>query len=143
MKNKLPTLKAQPFSLHSINSSKIPTMLGNSIKPSLGDGQKREDERKKRKVLRLLRSTAHFCRDNDYSLQKRKKADFIRRSVFLLIDFSRGNLGRVRLAIKARFSKIVRKVRNDFVFPLGIINTYLYLYIGWKIEIFRFYMIYN
>jgi hypothetical protein len=31
-------------------------MLGNTTKPSLGDGLKREDEKRKRKVLRLLRS---------------------------------------------------------------------------------------
>jgi len=37
----LPTLKAQPLSHHSINSSKIPTILGNCIKLSLGDGQRR------------------------------------------------------------------------------------------------------
>lgn len=128
---------------HSINSSKIPTMLENSTKPSLGDGSKREDEKRKRKALRCLQSNAYFSLEYALVVSKREKADFLLESVFLLIDFSRGDLGRVRLAIKGRFSKIVGEVRNDFVFPLGIINTCLYLYVGWKIEIFRFYMIYN
>ena len=83
----LPTLKAPPLSFRSINSSKIPTMLGNSTKLSLVDRPKREDEKRKRRVLRRLRSRIYFYRDNDYSFSKKKKADFIRRSVFLLVDF--------------------------------------------------------
>ena len=75
--------KAQPLSLHSINSSKTPTMLENSTKPSLADGPKREDEKRKRKVLRNLRSKAYFCRDYVYLPSKKGKADFIRRLVFL------------------------------------------------------------
>jgi len=74
LKNKLPTLKAQPLSLHSINSSKIPTMLGNSIKLSLGDGSKRVGEKRKRKVLRHLWSNAYFCRDYVYFPLKKEKS---------------------------------------------------------------------
>lgn len=123
MKNKLPTLKAQPLSLHSINSSKIPTMLGNSTKPSLADGLKKEDEKRKRKVLRNLRSKAYFCRDYLYSLQKKEKADFIRRSVFLLVDFRRGNLGRVRLAITILFSRIGVKLVEILCLPYRYIKS--------------------
>lgn len=114
----LPMPKVLPLSLHSINSSKISTRLGNCTKLSLGDGQKREGERRKRKVLRCLGSRIYFWRDNDYLFSKKKKADFILESVFLLIDFSRGNLGRVRLAIMILFSKIGGEVSGDFVFSL-------------------------
>jgi hypothetical protein len=74
LKNKPPPLKAQSLSLHSINSSKIPTMLENSIKPSLGDGQKREDERRKRKVKRQVRIRAYFCLAHAFSILKEKRA---------------------------------------------------------------------
>ena len=73
LKNKHPMLKAQPLSLHSINSSKIPTMLENSIKLSLRDGQKRENERRKRNVQRLLRSRIYCSRKYHYPFSKRKK----------------------------------------------------------------------
>jgi hypothetical protein len=53
-------------------------MLENSIKPSLGDGQKREDERRKRKIQRNIRSRDYFYRLSS----KEKKADFVWRSVF-------------------------------------------------------------
>lgn len=112
----LPTLKAPLLSFHSINSSKIPTMLGNSTKPSLADGPKREDEKRKRKLLSRLWSNAYFCLAHALSVSKEKKSWLHSWSQsFSFADFSRGNLGRVRLAIMILFSKIGRELSGDFV----------------------------
>lgn len=75
-------LKVEPLLLHSINSSKIPTMLENSIKPSLADGLKRVGERRKRKRQRQVRSRKCFYLADPLSVAKEKKANFLRRSVF-------------------------------------------------------------
>jgi hypothetical protein len=60
--------------LRSINSSKIPTMLGNCIKLSLADGPKKVGEKRKGKVLRRLRSRNYFCLAYALALSKREKS---------------------------------------------------------------------